>query len=444
MVRRLLRRSPPTACADPLRRYTWHFARVERANLDAVLEWASATRPGARPADRERPRLGLGRSRRRRRRATRPSRARRGRRGAASAHERVLALLGLSWLEASAGDVAQGHAAVSEALDLLELGQLMRYLHAKGKWYLAYVLSQQGRFPESLALLEESRPMFRELGYDWEQAASWVLTAPLRGRSRRSVGGRSGVLARPSASSIVFPIRGCSFMPRRCSAQSRNPNTVSHDACEHLGRAARDAEQLGFAATEAYHLANLGRAQQQHGDLEAAADTLHRAIEAARATADLRVAALARTRLSRVLREQGRLDAARTTLQLARDWYHASGGGDGARLADYLAASMTSSSAPTKSSDSRRSSPTRASAEDMRSNCSTLDVLARVSADAGRSRHGPRPPRDRGQPYAGANITSSKAIESTPCTPRHLVGSPPRAWARRRAGSAACQGARSR
>ncbi len=38
------------------------------------------------------------------------------------------------------------------------------------------------------------------------------------------------------------------------------------DAAAHLSRAADAAHALGFAAAEAHHLTNLGRAQQQTGD----------------------------------------------------------------------------------------------------------------------------------------------------------------------------------
>jgi tetratricopeptide (TPR) repeat protein len=327
--------------------------------------------------------------------------------GVASPYPRVLALLGLAWLEASAGDVAQGHAAVSEAISLLE-SDGDAYLDAKSKWYLAYVLSQQGRFPESLALLEESRPMFRELGYEWEQAASWVLTAHCAVAAGDPASAEAACReAERDLGRLPDP-----WLLVHTEAMLGAVAQTAHqfaDACEHLGRAARDAGELGFAATEAYHLANLGRAQQQRGDIEAAADTLHRAVETARATADLRVAALARTRLSRVLREQGHLDAARTTLQLARDWYQASGGGDGSRLADYVAASMTSQFAAV---DIERLEALLADAHeagDIEIELLALDVLARVRADAG--------------DLSAAGILLDKADSIMPAARHHVVES---------------------
>ena len=82
------------------------------------------------------------------------------------------------------------------------------------------------------------------------------------------------------------------------------------------------------------------RAQQQAGDLDAAAATLERALDLARATGDLRVAALARLRIGRVLRARGHRDEALVCVRAAQTWYRASGGGDHARLADCLAAAM--------------------------------------------------------------------------------------------------------
>ena len=73
------------------------------------------------------------------------------------------------------------------------------------------------------------------------------------------------------------------------------------DAVLHLGRAAERSRQLGFQQTEAYQLTNLGRAQCQAGDYVTGAATLQLAIDKAQATGDMRLAALARVHLGRVL-----------------------------------------------------------------------------------------------------------------------------------------------
>ena len=74
------------------------------------------------------------------------------------------------------------------------------------------------------------------------------------------------------------------------------------DAVLHLGRAAERSRQLGFQQTEAYQVTNLGRAQCQTGDYDAGSATLQLAIDKAQATGDVRLAALARVHLGRVLR----------------------------------------------------------------------------------------------------------------------------------------------
>ena len=74
------------------------------------------------------------------------------------------------------------------------------------------------------------------------------------------------------------------------------------DAVEHLARAAETSHRLGFQQTEAYQVASLGRAQCQAGDYEAGAATLARSIDRAEAIGDVRMAALARVHLGRVLR----------------------------------------------------------------------------------------------------------------------------------------------
>ena len=72
-----------------------------------------------------------------------------------------------------------------------------------------------------------------------------------------------------------------------------------------MGRAAETSRRLGFRQTEAYQLSSLGRAQCQAGDYDAGAATLELAIEKAEATGDVRLAALARVHLGRVLRALG-------------------------------------------------------------------------------------------------------------------------------------------
>ena len=107
-----------------------------------------------------------------------------------------------------------------------------------------------------------------------------------------------------------------------------------------IGRAAETSGRLGFAQTEAYQVSSLGRAQCQAGDYEAGAATLARAIEKAEATGDVRMAALARVHLGRVLRALGRAGEARVALEAAAAFHAESGGGEQAALGDCLLAAL--------------------------------------------------------------------------------------------------------
>jgi hypothetical protein len=111
------------------------------------------------------------------------------------------------------------------------------------------------------------------------------------------------------------------------------------DAVRHIGRAAEASGRLGFRQTEAYQVASLGRAQWQAGD-EAGAATLATAVGKAEAVGDVRMAALARVHLGRVLRALGRDDEAHAVLQDAAAWHAAEGGGEQAALGDCLLAAM--------------------------------------------------------------------------------------------------------
>ena len=156
------------------------------------------------------------------------------------------------------------------------------------------------------------------------------------------------------------------------------------DACDHFGRAAEASCRQGFAGAEAYHLANLGRAQQQLGDLDASVDTLRRAIETARAAGDLRVATLARLWLAQVLRRRGDTDEALALAREAQGWYLASGGGDHSRLADCLVAAVDETRAP---NDTVRTLETvlaeAREAGDREVEVLALDALARRQAENG-------------------------------------------------------------
>ena len=113
------------------------------------------------------------------------------------------------------------------------------------------------------------------------------------------------------------------------------------DAVVHIGRAAETSRRLGFQQTEAYQVASLGRALCQAGDYDAGAATLELAIDKAEATGDVRLAALARVHLGRVLRgaRTARAERARLWKRPARGTAP-SGGGEQAALGECLLAAM--------------------------------------------------------------------------------------------------------
>jgi len=359
------------------------FATIERANIDSALCWANVHDPLVSLAIATDLGwvwvvLGDGLGANRVRASLTASEA------VASPLQRFGGLLAMGWLDASAGNVEDGHRAIAEALQLLEPGK-DRFLHAKAQWYLAYVLAQQGRFVESSLVVEASRAVFGELGSEWEEAASWVLTA----HSAIAVGDpASAGVACWEAATLLARV-GDPWLMVHAEGMLGGVAQGEHrfaDACEHLGRAAVQSHQSGFAATEAYHLANLGRAQQLNGELDCAARTLNRAIETARSTGDPRVVALSQVRLGRVLRAQGNPAAARTTISTAQAWYRASGGGDGARLADCVLASLNTDSNSDASISSVESVLADArAADDVEVELLCLDALARMHAELGQT-----------------------------------------------------------
>src|SRR3954470_19405697 len=313
------------------------FARVERANVDTALAW-SATHDA---------RLGLslangfgwawivlGDSRG----AQRVLAALNAAGEAASAEDRARALLLAAWIEASTGhlDLARQHvtsaAGLAVAIDDVEL-------QARAAYHLAYVVSHHGEFAEAMELTDRSSDLYRGLDRPWDQAASSLFAA----RAAISAGDIArAVEARDQVEQWLGAVDDPWLHVRR-DAMLGELARLEHrfgDAALHIGRAAETSRRLGFLQTEAYQLSSLGRAQCQAGDDEAGAATLALATEKAEATGDLRLAALARIHLARVLRALGRSAAARSALEAATAWHRGAGGGEQGALGECLLAAL--------------------------------------------------------------------------------------------------------
>jgi hypothetical protein len=152
----------------------------------------------------------------------------------------------------------------------------------------------------------------------------------------------------------------------------------------HLGHAAEESRRLGFHQTEAYQVSSLGRAQCQAGDYAAGAATLQLAVDKAEATGDVRLAALARVHLGRVLRALGQLESARVALETAAAWHHVAGGGEQSALGECLLAAMDAAEgAP--GAEERLADILDAArlSSDAPVVVFALDALGRIAADAG-------------------------------------------------------------
>jgi predicted ATPase/DNA-binding SARP family transcriptional activator len=350
------------------------FARTERANLDNALAWATANDPatglrialgfgwawailGAGPDTAERIRDAI--------------------RAAADAPalDRSRALLLAGWLEASGGDLGVAAADLDMAAQFGD-----DEARSVSRLYLAFVRSQQGRPREALDLLAECRPQFQTLGRRWEEGACWLLSAWAEiGLGQLAKGAAACVealrLLQPLGDQWALS-HAEGMLGGLAQAQHRFP-----DAIAHLERAAAATHRLRFAAAEAHHLANLGRAHEQNADRAAAVATLERSITTARETGDRRTAALAAARLARILRVTGDRTAARGLAAEARDWYVAAGGGEGLLLAEYVLAVLDADESRPEAE--RELSAVLARARDARDGeveVLTLDGLARLHA----------------------------------------------------------------
>jgi predicted ATPase/DNA-binding SARP family transcriptional activator len=313
------------------------FARTERANIDAALEWSTTHDPllalsianGFGWAW-----VVLGDSRGAQRILTALAAAG----DAASARDRASALLLAAWIEASTGDLDLARHHIAGATELADATDDAG-LRARCLYYLAYVVSHHGEFRQAMELTDRSRAIFDALDRPWDQVANWLFAA----RAAISAGDQErGVEAADQVQRWLrvvedpwLHVRGEAILGELARLQHR-----FDDAVLHIGRAADRSRQLGFQQTEAYQVASLGRAQCQSGDYGAGSATLALAIDKAQATGDVRLVALVRVHLGRVLRALGQIAPARVALEAATEWHRDAGGGEQAALGECLLAAL--------------------------------------------------------------------------------------------------------
>ncbi len=357
------------------------FARAERANIDVALAWSAMHDPllalsivnGFGWAW-----VVLGDSRG----AQRIWAALDAAGDAAPAGDRASALLLAAWIEASTGhlELARDHiAAANELADAIDDVDLQ----ARCCYYLAYVVSHHGEFRRAMELTDRSSALYDGLDRAWDQAASWLFAARAAisaGDQERSVDalGRVEHYLR-TVDDPWLHVRRDATIGELARLQRR-----FDDAILHIGRAAETSRRLGFLQTEAYQVANLGRAQCQAGDYDAGAATLELAVAKAEATGDVRMAALARVHLGRVLRGLGQVARARTALETAAAWHRAAGGGEQAALGECLLAAMDAEDGIPGAEERLVTILDQARVnDDAHVEVFALDALARIAAEAG-------------------------------------------------------------
>jgi predicted ATPase/DNA-binding SARP family transcriptional activator len=350
------------------------FARAERANIDAALAWSTTHDP----------RLALaivngfgwawivlGDSRGAQRLLAALAAA-----GDAPPRDRASALLLAAWLEASTGHLALAREHIAAAGELADaIGDVD--LQARGAYYLAYVVSHHGEFEQALELTARSHALYSGLDRPWDQAANWLFAA----RAAISAGDPvRAAAARDQVEQWLVTVDDPWLDVRREAmlGELARIELRFDDAVLHIGRAAERSGRLGFLQTEAYQLSSLGRAQCQAGDDETGAATLELAIEKAAATGDVRMVALARVHLGRVLRALGRTAAARAALEAAAAWHREAGGGEQAALGECLLAALDGDEPRLVASlDAARRD------DDAPAEVFALDALARLAAERG-------------------------------------------------------------
>jgi predicted ATPase len=307
------------------------FARAERANIDAALARADPLRALAIANGFGWAWIVLGDARGAQRILTALRAA-----GDAPAHDRATALLLAAWIEASSGDLEPARRHITEATALAGDDP---DLQARCAYYLAYVVSHHGDWEEGLALTARARTLYDDLDRPWDQAANALFAS----RAAISAGDLARATEMRDEVQRRLEVVADPWLHVRRDAMLGELARVEHrfdDAVEHIGRAAATSGRLGFRQTEAYQLTSLGRAHCQAGDYTSGAATLELGIAKAEATGDVRLAALGRVHLGRVLRALRRDADARAALEAAAAFHRSAGGGEQAALGDTLLAAM--------------------------------------------------------------------------------------------------------
>jgi predicted ATPase/DNA-binding SARP family transcriptional activator len=357
------------------------FARAERANIDAALAWSIANEPAF--ALRLVNGFGwawvvLGDSRG----AQRILAALDAVGEVAPAADRADALLLAAWIEASTDRLEFARDHIAAATDLAEAIDDVD-LQARCSYYLAYVVSHDGDFRRALELTDHADALYEGRDRPWDQAANWLFAA----RAAISAGDRERSV--DAVDHIQHWLRTVDdpWLHVRRDAVLGELARIQHrfdDAVVHLGRAADTSHRLGFQQTEAYQLSSLGRAQCQSDDYAAGSATLQLAVDKAEATGDVRLAALARVHLGRVLRALGEPDRARAALDAAAAWHRAAGGGEQAALGECLLAAMDIGDAGAGAEERLVAMLDEARANDhAHVEVFALDALAHLAAKAG-------------------------------------------------------------
>jgi predicted ATPase/DNA-binding SARP family transcriptional activator len=347
------------------------FARAERSNIDAALAWSAAHDPpralaiangfgwawivlgDSRGAQRLHAALGaVGES--------------------APARERAQALLLAAWIEASTGHLGPAREHVAAA------GALAGDADLRGRcaYHLAYVVSHHGEWEHGLELTARARELLDD---PWDLAANALFAS----RAAISAGDRTRAAEARDEVQRRLEVVDDPWLHVRRDAMLGELARVEHrfaDAVRHIARAAGTSARLGFLQTEAYQVSSLGRAQCQAGDYETGAATLAAAVGKAEATGDVRLAALARVHLGRVLRALGRDAEARRALEAAGAFHRAAGGGEQAALGDCLLAALDARDGR-PDAEARLRALLEAAAGDAPVEVFALDALARLTGD---------------------------------------------------------------
>jgi predicted ATPase len=189
--------------------------------------------------------------------------------------------------------------------------------NARLKMALAFAYDRTGSHDRAIALADDARRTFDELGDTWGAAAAAV-TGAVGALGRGDIEGAAALTAGAVRTQAGYDVGSIPLALLEARLAEHLGNAEAAAAA--YRRALERSERGGFASHAAFALAGLGSIAFANGDLDAAEEHYRRALAVANAVSNSWLVAHTRARLAQVLETHGEAEAAATLYRDVIEW----------------------------------------------------------------------------------------------------------------------------